>query len=166
MHLTLPHKARGLTLIEIVLTALILGSCIIGIAAIYTQRQDSARGGQLHEQAVMLAQQLAAQMRSRPGALGGYETRLGVTCDQPQAKAMTQKDVDQVVACWADQVSRELTNGNGRVSLDRSLVPAQYLIIVSWSEPRSGTASYVLRVTPPAENPAQMVRKNAARAVD
>ena len=136
-------KQSGLTLIEGIFAVLILASCVIGVATLYTQRQNVVRGGRLHERAVQLAQEIAAQIRSEGNPKRNYETILGAQCEAKDSKATS---ATSVVACWQDKVEQDLTNGSARISLDRSTLPAQYVIIVSWSEPRTGTASYVLRV--------------------
>ncbi|MGD9842637.1 MAG: hypothetical protein AB7F79_12115 [Steroidobacteraceae bacterium] len=139
-----PHQS-GLTLIESILALLILASCVIGIAALYAQRQNQAHDGNLHKRAIQLAQEIAAQIRSDTTTKHSYATVLGATCD---AKSDKPENTTNLVACWQDQVEQQLTNGSARISVDRTTLPEQYVIIVSWSEPRSGTASYVLRVTP------------------
>jgi|GEM_PF-833430 len=153
------HYHTGVTLLDTVVALLLLASCTIGIAAIYAERQNTARGGRLHEHAVKLAQQMAKEIRDSSDSAASFETTLGATCDEPanqaseskQPKKYSRKKNSQTVnavACWQDAIEQDLTDGTGNISLDRSSVPAQYVIIVSWSEPRSGTASYVLRVTP------------------
>ncbi|MGE0115033.1 MAG: hypothetical protein AB7T07_09150 [Steroidobacteraceae bacterium] len=145
MHLPVfPARQCGLTLVETIVAILIGASCVIGIAAIYTQQQNIARGGHLHARAIELTQQMAAHIRE-DSSKGNFETMLGATCTPQQDKP---GNTTNMVACWQDTVEQELTNGSARISLDRNTVPAQYVIVVSWSEPRSGAASYVLRVTP------------------
>jgi hypothetical protein len=132
-------------MVEIIVALLLITSCVIGIAAIYAQRQNIARGGRLHERAVELAQQIAGHIRQDGNTGNNFETKLGATCNSELSKS---DNATNLVACWQDSVEQDLTNGSARISLDRNTVPAQYVIVVSWSEPRTGTASYVLRVTP------------------
>lgn len=139
----------GLTMVETIVAILLVTSCVIGIASIYAQRQNIARGGRLHERAVELAQQIATQIRQDNNVKNNFETTLGATCN---SKLSQSDSATNVVACWQDAVEQELTNGSARISLDRNTVPAQYVIVVSWSEPRTGTASYVLRVSPGTSN--------------
>lgn len=156
---------RGLTLVETIVAILLIASGVIGIAAIYAQSQSIARGGRLHERAVELAQEIATRIRDDLDSKNNYETTLGATCNADISKADTAVNV---VACWQDAVEQDLTNGSALISLDRNAVPAQYVIVVSWSEPRTGTASYVLRVTPGSANtpsaPAIDTKPGAARA--
>jgi type II secretory pathway pseudopilin PulG len=135
----------GLTLIESILAMLILAGCVFGVAALYTPQQSKAHRGYLHEQAVQLSLAIAEKIRS--DSKGNYETTLGASCD---SKADGSALAKNIVACWQDEIEQKLTNGSGRISLDKTTLPAQYVIVVSWSEPRTGTASYVLRVTPAA----------------
>lgn len=137
-------RHAGITLVEVIMALLLAVSCVIGIAAIYAQRQNIARGGREHDRAAQLARQMAASIRDG-GDKDNFETALGASCNSKLSKS---DPATNTVACWQDQVEQELTNGSARISLDRSAVPAQYVIVVSWSEPRSGTASYVLRVVP------------------
>jgi Tfp pilus assembly protein PilV len=142
-HNTTPCRQHGATLVEVIVAILLLASCVIGIAAIYAQRQNIARGGREHEHAVELAQQIATSIRQASNGKDNFETALGATCDSKLSKL---DPTANLVACWQDSVEKELTDGSARISLDRSTVPEQYVIVVSWSEPHNGTASYVLRV--------------------
>lgn len=134
----------GFTLVEAIVAVLLLGSCVIGIGAIYAQHDKTVRGGKLHAHAVELAKELAERMRVTPDPQASFETTIGTTC-KPAAKP--DKDTpSNIVACWQNRVETELTNGSTYITLDRNSVPPQYMIAVSWSEPRSGTATYLLRV--------------------
>lgn len=135
-------KQFGLTLVEIIVAVLLLGSLGIGIAAIYAQHDKAVRGGKLHARAVELAKEMANYMRVENNPNTSFETTIGVTCD-PRADT---HNITNLVACWQNRVESDLTNGSAYISLDRSSIPPQYVIAVSWSEPRFGTASYVLRV--------------------
>ena len=166
-----PARHQGVTLVEVVVALLLVASCTIGIATIYAQRQNIARGGRLHEHAIELAQQLAATIRDNSDGKRNFETRLGNTCKTPPKESTDKLNAQlqangssaaNTVACWQDRVEQELTNGSATISLDRNTVPAQYIIVVSWSEPRSGTASYVLRVTPGSGKPETPATTDAA----
>ena len=133
---------RGLTLIEIIIGLLLAISCIIGITAIYAQQQHSLRKSGLHATAEDLSQQMAALIRNEKDKSASFETGLGHACNIAQSIP----DVENEVACWQDDVARELSNGSARIMLDNSTTPAQYVITISWTDPRSGTASYVQRV--------------------
>lgn len=137
----------GLTLLEVIVAALLLSSCVIGIAAIYAQHDKTVRGGKLHARAVARAKEMAGYMRAESDPKISFETVIGATCDAKPKPS--NQNATNVVACWQNRVETELTNGSAYIALDRNSIPPQYVITVSWSEPRSGTASYVLRVPAP-----------------
>src|SRR5882757_10149516 len=110
------NQQSGLTFVEAIVAALLLGSCIIGIAAIYAQHDKTVRGGKLHAQAVVLAKEMAGYMQAERNPKVSFETVLGATCDSSKGS----DNAANVVACWQDRVEAELTNGSARVSLDRS----------------------------------------------
>ena len=132
-----------MTLRKSILVTLILASIVIGIASLFAQRQNLVHGSRSHERAVKLAQEIASQIQRDKSHKESYESILGASCETKSSKS---KATTSVVACWQDKVEQQLTNGSARIWLDHTTLPAQYVIIVSWSEPRTGTASYVLRV--------------------
>lgn len=134
---------RKLTMGQIVGGLTLLAVCTIGIAAIYARHNHSLRGGRLHATAAELSDQMAAMIRDPKNAAASFETGLGHTCNTAQSIP----DVENDVACWQDDVAHELSNGSARIVLDTSTVPAQYIITISWTDPRTGTASYVQRVS-------------------
>ncbi len=140
--------SRGLTLIETIIGLLLMAGCVIGIAAIYAQHEHSLHGGYLHATAAELSERMAALIRNEKDKSASFETGLGHACNSSQSIP----DVENEVACWQDDVARELSNGTARITLDGSTVPAQYIITISWTDPRTGTASYVQRVTAVPDN--------------
>jgi len=142
------HRQFGFTLVEAIVAVLLLSSCVIGIAAIYAQHDKAVRGGKLHAHAVQLATEMAGHMRAETDPKVSFETAIGTTCE-PEPK-QGKETTSNIVVCWQNRVESELTNGTAYITLDRSSIPPEYVIEVSWSEPRYGTASYVLRVPTPA----------------
>ena len=146
-----PVRRFGITLSESILVALLLVACAIGIGLLLTQVKNILGGGKLHTQAVQLANEIAEQIKNETNQ--NYESTLGASCDGKTKQATTTSNK---VACWQDKVQQQLSNGSSKIYLDRTIQPAQYVIIVSWSEPSTGTASYILRVK----------LKNAIRELD
>ena len=138
-----PVRRFGITLSESILVALLLVACAIGIGLLLTQAKNILGGGKLHTQAVQLANEMAEQIKNETNQ--NYESTLGASCDGKTKQATTTSNK---VACWQDKVQQQLSNGSSKIYLDRTVQPAQYVIIVSWSEPSTGTASYILRVKP------------------
>jgi len=142
-------RARKLTVGQTVMGLLSMALCVAGIGAIYAKHNDALRGGRLHATAAQLSNQMALMISDRKNAGATFETGLGHACNTAQSIP----DVENDVACWQDDVAHELSNGSARIVLDTSTVPAQYVITISWTDPRTGTASYVQRVT--AASPAK-----------
>jgi hypothetical protein len=145
-----PHRHRawqwqGLALTEIIAGILLLASCVVGVAAIYAQQQHSLRGGKLHTVAAELGNEIAEMIRNEHDPSASFETGVGRICDATKPAGKTA-EIDNQVACWQDKVARELSNGSARITLDTSTVPAQYVVTISWTDPRTGTASYVRRI--------------------
>ena len=136
-----PVRRFGITLSESILVALLLVACAIGIGLLLTQVKNILGGGKLHTQAVQLANEIAEQIKNETNQ--NYESTLGASCDGKTKQSTTTSNK---VACWQDKVQQQLSNGSSKIYLDRTVQPAQYVIIVSWSEPSTGTASYILRV--------------------
>ena len=145
---------HAFTLLEVVLALLLISSVTIGIAALYQHSDQVAHGSHLHEEAENLARRIAGEIRQHGDVRGNYETRIGQTCKSSDKQAASVHRV----ACWQEEVAARLTNGSSHIMLDTHFDPATYVIEVSWSEPGTGTASYVLQVplsaasSDPAEN--------------
>ncbi len=141
-------RQQAFTLLEAILAVLIVTSVGIGIAALYVRSDKLAHGDKLHQRAVELTNTMAEQIRAHGDIRGNYETHIGQTCTSTtQARDKnSQTFVAHQVACWQEQVATQLANGSSRITLDARIMPPAYVIEVSWSEPRTGTASYVVRV--------------------
>jgi type IV pilus modification protein PilV len=141
---------RGMTLVESLAALLLSAVAVIGISALYLERQRVERAGETRTTAAALAATMAEQIRD--GAYRtGYENLLGAGCTTD-----TPKDADaaasQRTACWQDQVAQLLPNGSGSVLRERGTTPPTYTIAVSWSDPTTGAASYVTRAATRAAN--------------
>lgn len=139
-------KRFGMTLTDSILAVLALIACVIGIVILLANAQNMFGGGRLHDRAVKLAHEVADQIKNETNLKQNYESSLGANCNNKSQKIKTASNT---IACWQDKVQQQLSNGTSRIYLDGSVKPAQYVIMVSWSEPSSGTASYILRITPP-----------------
>lgn len=140
-----PTVARrfNLSLVQGVLAILLIISLVIGLASLYARLSANAGGGELHATAVRMANLMADEIREQADPRSNYETRMGITC---QSKLAQQDAVARAVSCWQELVTQQLPNGSSHIRLDDSTEPPNYVIVVSWSEPGNGTASYVTRV--------------------
>jgi len=143
------NRPRRLSFIELTIGMILIVSIIVGIATMYSKRKHNLGGGSLHATAAELSDQMVRMIQQEKDNTASFETGLGHSCNTDQAIP----DVDNEVACWQDDVAHALSNGTARIVLDSSTVPAQYVITISWTDPRAGTASYVKRVMVSTNSP-------------
>jgi hypothetical protein len=141
----LPVKRFGITLTDSTLVVLLLITCVVGMGVLLAQTQTMFGGGRLHDQAIQLADEMADQIKNENNPKQSHESTLGAKCDNTTKQTISASNR---VACWQDKVQQQLSNGSSKIYLDRTMQPTQYVIVVSWSAPKTGTASYILRVKP------------------
>jgi type IV pilus modification protein PilV len=142
-------RSRGFTIAEVFAALLVMAVGIIGIAALYSDQVQTNPEARLHLEAAALAEQIAEQIRQTKEGHAGFATTIGVLCEQQRKPKVAQDIAAHAAACWEDEVERKLPSGLGVVSRDALTDPPTYVIAVSWSAPDAGTASYVIRITPP-----------------
>lgn len=142
------NASSGFTIVEILVGLLLLGACLIGIAALKAERVRNNDVSAQHDRAVTLAGEVAELIHSQAETKLRYETAIGLTCNEKldAKKSSPERVAANLLACWQDKVEAELPNGSGAVLLDSKTSPPAYVVTVSWSEPGVGSASYVLRV--------------------
>jgi hypothetical protein len=124
---------------------LLLITCVVGMGVLLAQTQTMFGSGRLHDQAIQLADEMADQIKNENNPKQSYESTLGAKCDNTTKQTISASNR---VACWQDRIQQQLSNGSSKIYLDRHVQPAQYVIVVNWSAPKTGTASYILRVNP------------------
>lgn len=146
---------RAFSLIEVLVTILILSVGLLGIAGLQSRLQMSEVEAYQRSQALILLNDMANRLASNRNAVANYVTGagspvgFGSTCS---TSTSTRKDVDMGEWCAALQGSAE-SDGNSRVGAMtggrgciESLGGGEYLITVAWqgmmpvSAPPSGLA--------------------------
>lgn len=143
-------RSRGFTIVEIFAALLVMAVGIIGIAALYSDQVQTNPDTQLHREAAALADKIAERIRATEEGHAGFAATIGVLCDAPSKLVLPQDKAAREAACWEDEVERKLPSGLGTITRDLLSTPPTYVVAVSWSAPDAGTASYVIRVAPPA----------------
>lgn len=142
-------RQRGFTIIEIFAAMLVMAAAIVGIAALYSDQEQTHPEAQLQTRASALAEKIAARIRVTEDGRAGFATTVGVVCNPERKKPKLAHDVAaQEASCWEDEVERTLPSGLGSITRDLSTTPVTYVVAVSWAAPESGAASYVIRVGP------------------
>jgi Tfp pilus assembly protein PilV len=141
------RKNKKVSAIEIIIAVVVMSALLAALLALYRSGGVRMPGASAHSTAAEFSDRMADRIRQEKNPAAAFETGLGHACNTAQSIA----DVENDIACWQDEVSRELPNGSARIVLDDSTVPAYYVITISWTDSRSGTATYVQRVA--VQNP-------------
>lgn len=133
----MPRKSiQGFTLIEALVSLVVLSVGMIGIAALYAQGLGAGRTAQYRSQAVNLAADMADRIRLNRTAQAAYagagvnnncRAGGGVNCTPAQMAA------DDLFV-WNQQVQALLPNGQAQIQFNPATVPETYTIQLQWSE--------------------------------
>lgn len=146
-----PMRHRGFSLIEVLVTVLILAFGLLGVAGLLVKGVSNSSSSEAMAKASQLAGDLADRMRANPkdaiqagsnyliNSGSGVATRPDLWTDSPptsvQAAALVGKnDIKE----WMTALAAQLPSGRGRVTVDDTLRKA--VIEVAWSN-CSGTLS-------------------------
>jgi type IV pilus assembly protein PilV len=128
-------KARGFTLIEVLIALIVMSVGMLGIAGLYVHSLQAGRTSMFRHHAVTLAGDVADRIRANPRAgavyaLAGNDPCIGAGVDFTAAE-MAADDI----CLWKAQADQTLPNGDVAVVFDNGVVPPTYQITVSWTEP-------------------------------
>lgn len=148
MKLTHTHYTRrrqqGFSLVEVLITLVIMSIGMLGIAGLYVQSMQAGRTSMFRHHAVTLASDVADRIRANPRAGVAYTAagadnncvNGGVNCDAAQ---MAGHDI----LLWKAQAAETLPAGDVVIVFDNTVVPPTYQISINWVEPGE-TPSYVI----------------------
>ncbi|MDN3639509.1 type IV pilus modification protein PilV [Simiduia curdlanivorans] len=139
MHVSARHQ-KGATLIEILITVLILAVGLLGVAALQTQSLSFNRDAYHRSQASVLAYDIIDRMRLNRQNILQYN--IGVADADPSAGSLPGDDV----IAWRALLASALPQGIGGINCDANDFCT---IAVQWyeiSESETVTFSYVTRL--------------------
>ena len=139
-------KQRGATLVEVLVALLIMSVGLLGVAALYVDNLRKGRTALVRTQAATLAGDMADRIRVNREGGAAFARMTGRRCADLAMNASADEAAANDLACWQDEVAKQLPNGIGTVVRDSSTLPPTYTVTVSWSETGAGTASYVVHV--------------------
>jgi len=166
VHRTTPRNAvRGLSLIEILVTIVVISVGMLGIAALYVESLKAGQSAVMRTRAVALAADMADRIRTNTAGSATYDVGpddVGVVppnacADTTTAPAvicapdeMALNDIWQwktLVGNTVDPQLQRLGLPNGTASIDRNpaTVPVTYTITISWAD-KDDALSYTISV--------------------
>ena len=140
-------RQKGFSLVEVLITLVIMSVGMLGIAGLYVQSMQAGRTSTFRHNAVTLAGDVADRIRANPSAGIAYAAPNGannnfvgggVDCTPAQ---MAGHDI----LLWKNQAADTLPAGDVLIVFDNSVTPPTYQITVSWNEPGENL-SYVITI--------------------
>lgn len=133
----LPRRQRGVSLLEVMISVLILGVGLLGIAAMQALALRGGQGSLESSQAVMQTMSIAEAMRANRLNAGNYA--MAMTCTAGSGGSLAQNDL----AAWINALKRTIgTVGDsstcGRIE---ALGNNRFRITVQWDDQRAGGSS-------------------------
>ena len=124
----LPHAVAGFTLVEVLITFVVMSVGLLGIAALHTASLRNNLDSALRTQASALAADIADRMRSnRTAAIAGaYDIALGATVTLTAGSPLADKDKN----AWKTVLGQMLPSGDGAVSRSGDV----FTITIRWNE--------------------------------
>ncbi len=146
----LPQRSQtGFSLIEAMVSLVVVSVGMIGIASLYGQGLGAGRTALSRTQAVNLASDMADRIRvNRKGAADYGGIAANNACDPPGVAVCTPTLMAQHdLWVWTNQVAVQLPAGVGVVQYANT-IPPTYTINVTWQETGLGAVTYqmVIRV--------------------
>jgi type IV pilus assembly protein PilV len=142
----------GFSLIEAMVTLVVLSVGMIGIASLYGQGLGASRTALYRTVAVNLASDMADRIRGNRLGAASFQTPANHNCDPEGGGGVNCSPQDMAQHdrfMWSREVTRRLPNGVGTVNVAVG-TPTTYTIQVSWAETGLGTISEQMVVQVPS----------------
>ncbi len=129
-------REGGFTLIEVLISLIIMSVGMLGIAGLYVLSMQAGRTSQFQHHAVTLAGDVADRIRANPRAAAAYAgagadnncVDGGINCTPAE---MAANDI----FLWDDQAADSLPTGTVAIVFNNGVAPPTYQITVGWEEP-------------------------------
>ena len=136
---TTNDRQRGFSLVEVLITLVIMSVGMLGIAGLYVQSMQAGRTSMFRHHAVTLAGDVADRIRANPTADIAYIAPVGVDngCVMGGVDCTPAQMAANDILLWKDQAANTLPGGDVTIvhTAENGLIPPNYQITVSWTEP-------------------------------
>ena len=139
MHSRIINQAQGFTLIEVMVTVLILSLGLLGLAAMQLNALKNAHGSQLRNQATTLAYEIGERIRSnRAAAMDDHYTIAAgeAPATTPDCEALlcaANEMADYDLGQWKSALVLQLPSGEGAIERSGDLLTVR----IFWDELRN-----------------------------
>lgn len=147
-------KQQGFTLVEAMVSLVVLSVGMIGIAALYSQGLSAGRTAQYRTQAVNLTADMADRIRSNRLGLGAYAgLPLNFNCDPAGGGGFDCTPAQMAsheLFTWNQQVQQILPNGQWQIQFNAGALPPSYTLTLLWDEVSQGQIQHQVVIQVPA----------------
>ena len=148
MNTKFKHRQQvGFSLVEVLITLVIMSVGMLGIAGLYVQSMQAGRTSMFRHNAVTLAGDVADRIRANPRAAIAYIDPVGANnnCVLGGASCTPAQMAANDILLWKTQAADTLPAGDVTVVFDNTVNPPTYQITVSWNEPGE-TPTFVITI--------------------
>ena len=135
-------RQRGLSLVETMVTLVILAFGLLGLAGLQTVSLKNNQASQMRAQATMYGYDIIDRMRSNCGAAHAGSYNISLSASTPTGSDMVSGDI----AAWRNGLAA-LLSGTGTVAVDSA--NRQAAIVVQWDESRvsGGSSTHQVQIS-------------------
>jgi type IV pilus assembly protein PilV len=140
-------QQRGVTLVEILVTVVIISVGLLGVAALHLTSLRAGQGSHTRSQATALANDIIDRIRANPRAAINGEYDLAFTDAAPiTPTGLVAVDQQQ----WLDALARALPSGDGEIEFSESpLGQPTVRVGIQWAERKSAIEDETPGLEPP-----------------
>jgi type IV pilus assembly protein PilV len=137
MNLESRRRQGGFSLVEVMITLVIMSVGMLGIAGLYVQSLQAGRTSMFRHHAVTLAGDVADRIRANPLAKADYTDAEGANsnCVLGGTDCTPAEMAANDIFLWKAQAAESLPGGDVTIAFDGGVIPPSYTITVSWNEP-------------------------------
>jgi type IV pilus assembly protein PilV len=144
-------RQSGFSLVEVLITLVIMSVGMLGIAGLYVQSMQAGRTSMFRHHAVTLAGDVADRIRANPRAAIAYIDPVGAdnSCVLGGLDCTPAQMAANDVLLWKAQAADTLPGGDVTVVFAAAVgaIPPSYQITVTWTEPgQVPTPSYAITI--------------------